>query len=237
MDVGKSIGYVFEDQKWTNKLLIGALVGIVPIINFALLGWVIDIMRNVTQRQPSPLPDWDNFGDKFVKGTILVIATLIYALPALLFFCPLIFFPLTRGDFGPDARQAFTAMLVGTTLTFTCLIALYGLLLSFLMPAIYLNFARKGTFSACFEFGEIWRIMSRNLGEYIAAWLIVLVIGVGAAFVIGIFAAILAIIPCFGWILAWVLTSMSGVWTAAVFGHLFGQINTEPPDQALIPGV
>src|SRR5512143_1494055 len=198
MDVGKSIGYVFEDQKWTNKLLIGALVGIVPIVNFALLGWVIDIMRNVAQRQPLPLPDWDNFGDKFVKGTILVIATLIYALPALLLFCPLIFLPFPRGDFGSDARQAFTGMLVGTTLTFTCLIALYGLLLSFLMPAIYLNFARKGTFSACFEFGEIWRIMSRNLGEYITSWLIVLVIGVGASFVIGLVAAILAIIPCFG---------------------------------------
>ena len=38
MDVGKSVGYVFEDQKWTNKLLIGMLVSIVPIVNFALFG-------------------------------------------------------------------------------------------------------------------------------------------------------------------------------------------------------
>ena len=88
MDVGKSIGYVFEDKKWTNKLLIGMLVSIVPIVNFALFGWVIDIMRNVSQREPMPLPEWDNFGDKFVKGAILFVVGLIYSLPALLITCP-----------------------------------------------------------------------------------------------------------------------------------------------------
>ena len=80
MDVGKSIGYVFEDKKWTNKLLIGMLVSIVPIVNFALLGWVIDIMRNVSQRQPTPLPEWSDFGEKFVKGAILFVVVIFSAL-------------------------------------------------------------------------------------------------------------------------------------------------------------
>ncbi len=236
MDAGKSIGYVFEDQKWTNKLLIGMLVSIVPIVNFALLGWVSDIMRNVSRRQPSPLPDWDNFSDKFIKGTILFVAGLIYALPALAIFFPVMFLPITHGDFGYAGQQAFVAMFVSTTLMFIGLIALYGLLLSFLMPAIYLNFARKGTFAACFEFGEIWRIMSRNLGDYMTAWLISIVVGIGVSFVIGIAAGILAIIPCFGWILAPVLLGMSGVYTLAVFAHLFGQLSGEPSDQALVSG-
>ncbi len=236
MDAGKSIGYVFEDQKWTNKLLIGMLVSIVPIVNFALLGWVSDIMRNVSRRQLIPLPDWDNFSDKFIKGTLLFIAGLIYALPALSIFFPLMFLPITHGDFGYAGREAFAAMFVGTTLMFVGLIALYGLLLSFLMPAIYLNFARKGTFAACFEFGEIWRIMSRNLGDYIAAWLISIVVGIGVSFVVGLAAGVLAIIPCFGWIVALVLLGMSGVYTFAVFGHLFGQLGSEPSDQALVSG-
>jgi hypothetical protein len=236
MDVGKSVGYVFEDQKWTNKLLLGMLVSIVPIVNFALLGWVIDIMRNVSQRQPNPLPEWDNFGDKFIKGTILFVVGLIYSLPALLITCPLFFLPFTRGDFSREGQQALTGMFVGTTLLLTCAVAIYGLLISFLMPAIYLNFARKGTFAACFEFGEIWRIMSKNLGDYIVAWLIIIVVGIGVSFVISIVGAVLAIIPCCGWILAWILFGVTTVWILAVFGHLFGQIGAEPPGQSIVPG-
>jgi hypothetical protein len=238
MDVGKSIGYVFEDQKWTNKLLIGMLVSIVPIVNFALFGWVIDIMKNVSQRQAEPLPDWDNFGDKFVKGAILFVASLIYSLPALLITCPLFFLPFTRGDFSREGQQALAGMIAGTSLLLVCAISIYGLLISFLLPAIFLNFARKGTFAACFEFGEIWRIMSRNLGDYIVAWLIIIVVSIGVSFVIGIVGTVLAFIPCCGWILAWILFGVAGVYIAAVFGHLFGQIGTEPPDQSLtIPGV
>jgi hypothetical protein len=235
MDIGKSIGYVFEDKKWTNKLLIGMLVSVVPIVNFALFGWLIDIMRNVSQRATEPLPEWDNFGDKFVKGAILFVVGLIYSLPALLLTCPMFFIPFMRGDFSHSERQAVAGLFVGSTLALSCVIAIYALLLSFLMPAIYLNFARKGTFSACFEFGEIWRIMSKNLGDYIVAWLVAIVVGIGVMFVIGLVAGLLSIIPCCGWIAAWVLLGTAGVYITAVFGHLFGQIGAEPPDQSLTP--
>ncbi len=236
MDVGKSVGYVFEDQKWSNKLLIGMLVSIVPILNFALLGWVVDIMRNVSQRQPNPLPDWDNFAGKFIKGTLLFLASLIYSLPALVILYPLVFLPFMRGDLGRGGQQALTGMFIGTTVLVSCAIFIYGLLLSFLVPAIVLNFARKGTFAACFEFGEIWRIMSRNIGEYSVAWFIVIVVGMAVTVLLGIVGGVLAIIPCFGWIAAWVLFGMAGVWMMAVSGHLFGQIDAEPPDQSIIPG-
>jgi hypothetical protein len=233
MDIGKSIGYVFEDKKWTNKLLVGMLVSVVPIINFALFGWLIDIMKNVSQRAAEPLPEWDNFGDKFVKGAILFVVGLIYSLPALLLTCPMVFIPFMRGDFSHNEQQAITSLFAGSMLALSCVIMVYGLLLSFLLPAIYLNFARKGTFSACFEFGEIWRIMSRNLGDYIVAWLVAIVVGIGVMFVIGLVAGVLSIIPCCGWIAAWVLMGTAGVYITAVFGHLFGQIGAEPPDQAL----
>jgi hypothetical protein len=238
MDVGKSIGFVFEDKKWTNKLLIGMLVSIVPIVNFALFGWVIDIMKNVSQRQAEPLPDWDNFGDKFVKGAILFVASLIYSLPMLLITCPAFFIPFTRGDYSREGQQALAGVIAGTGLLLVCLLSIYALLLSFLLPAIFLNFARKGTFAACFELGEIWRIMSKNLGDYIVAWLIIIVVSIGVSFVIGIVGTVLAFIPCCGWVLALILSGVTGVYIAAVFGHLFGQIGAEPPDQSLtIPGV
>ena len=154
----------------------------------------------------------------------------------LLISCPALFLPFTRGDLGSEGQQALAGMFVGTTLLLTCVISAYALLISFLMPAIFLNFARKGTFAACFEFGEIWRIMSKNLGDYIVAWLIIIVVGIAASFLIGIVGGVLAFIPCCGWILAWLLFGVTSVWILAVFGHLFGQIGAEPPGQSIVPG-
>ncbi len=236
MDVGKSIGYVFEDKKWTEKLLIGMLVSIVPIVNFALFGWVAEIMQNVSQRRSEPLPTWENFGGKFVKGLILFVVGLIYSLPALAIVWAAMVPPLMNGALRDVGQHQFFAMFFGTVALSFCAISIYALLISFLMPAVALNFARKGTVAACFEFGEIWHIMFSNLGDYIAAWLIIIVVSIGVAFVIGIAGAVLAIIPCFGWALAWVLFGMSGVYSAAVFGHLFGQIDSRPSDQSLTTG-
>ena len=233
MDVGKSIGYVFEDKKWTDKLLVGMLVSIVPIVNFALFGWVIDIMRNVSQRQSEPLPAWENFGDKFVKGLMLFVVGLIYMLPALVIGCVAIGLPVLNGGLRDVGERELAGIFFGTFALSSCTIFIYGLLISFLMPAVYLNFARKGTFAACFEFGEIWRIMSKNLGDYIVAWLIIIVVGIAASFLIGIVGGVLAFIPCCGWILSWVLLGVAGVYIMAVFGHLFGQIGEEPPGQEL----
>jgi hypothetical protein len=235
MDVGKSIGYVFEDKKWTNKILLGILVSIIPIVNFAYLGYLTVIMKNVTEHQPEPLPEWSNFGDKFVKGLILTLALLIYSLPALILLCPFTFLPFLR-NVGSEGRNAVTGLFVGTALLLTCLLTIYGLIISFLAPAINLNFARKNTFGACFEFGEIWRIMSKNLSDYIVAWLITVVIAIGASFVVGIVAGVLFIIPCIGWLIGWVLVAGTSVWIGTVYAHLFGQIGSEPPGQAIVPG-
>ncbi len=235
MDIGKSIGYVFEDKKWTNKILLGTLVSVIPIVNFAYLGYLTLIMKNVTEHQPEPLPEWDNFGDKFMKGLLLAVALFIYSLPAVILLCPVTFLPFLQ-NVGREGRDAVAGLFVGTALIMTCLLSIYGLIISFLAPAINLNFARKNSLGSCFEFGEIWRIMSRNLGDYIVAWLITIVVAIGASFLMGIVGGVLAFIPCCGWIVAWLLLAGTGVWIGTVYAHLFGQLGAEPPDQALVPG-
>ena len=234
MDIGKSIGYVFEDKKWTNKLLIGALVSIVPIVNFAFAGYWTIIMRNVTERNPTPLPEWDNFGDKFIKGLMLWLAGLIYSIPALILFCPLAILPFFSGN-NQDGRGVLGGLFAGTALLLTCIVGLYILLVSFLFPAINLNFARKGSFASLFEFGQIWPIMSRNLSDYIVAWLIAIVIAVAASFVIGLIAGVIAIVPCIGWLISWLLLAATTVWVGTVYAHLFGQVGAESPGQSVIP--
>jgi hypothetical protein len=58
MDIGKAFSFPFEDDDWLTKLFLGAVVSIVPILNFAWGGYTVDILRNVIDGVPRPLPAW-----------------------------------------------------------------------------------------------------------------------------------------------------------------------------------
>jgi hypothetical protein len=72
MDLGRAFGFFFEDENWLNKVLIGGLLQIIPIVGqLALLGYLFEVARNVAQGNPRPLPDWSDLGTKLVKGVYL----------------------------------------------------------------------------------------------------------------------------------------------------------------------
>ncbi|MCK4900594.1 MAG: hypothetical protein KAS38_17565, partial [Anaerolineales bacterium] len=64
MDIGKSFTFSFEDKDWITKYLLGALISAIPILNFAWMGYMIELIVNVADDVPSPLPDWSDLGDK-----------------------------------------------------------------------------------------------------------------------------------------------------------------------------
>ena len=106
MDVGKSIGYVFEDKKWSNKLLIGFISQHRAYHQLCLAG-LGD--RHHAQRLAarSGTATWlGRFWRKVRQGRHPIVVGLIYSLPALIITCPLLFVPFTRGDFGRDGQQA-----------------------------------------------------------------------------------------------------------------------------------
>ena len=130
MNIGKAFSFPFEDDEWLTKLLLGTVVSAVPILNFAWTGYTVDILKNVTAGYSKPMPDWSDFGDKFVKGFFIWLAGLIYSIPAILISClplGLLIFPIssgmsTEGSYQPDALlSAFT----GVGIIFLCLLVLY----------------------------------------------------------------------------------------------------------------
>lgn len=176
MDIGKSIGYVFEDEGWLGKVLIGGLIGLVPIVNLAAGGYALQALRNVAEGQERPLPTWDRFGDFFVQGLMLFIGTLLYSLPALAVNLSLPFLEaLSRARYLGDL-VAMAAMMLG------CLAALYLFVVGLWLPAAIANYALAGDLGAFFRFGQIWELISRRLGDYaivlVAAWVASLVAGV-----------------------------------------------------------
>jgi hypothetical protein len=224
MQIGKAFTYVFEDTKWFSKLLIGALISIVPFLNIAWGGYTCEIIRRVSRNDPEPLAGWDDLGTKFVQGLVLFVAGIIYSLPII--FLSLLMIPLfasaaaTEGD----VQSVLAAAGTGVGILLACLITLYALALSVFMPAVQVNYARKATFGSCFEIGAIIRLATSNLGNYLLAWLAYLVFAILAGLIGGGIASILGIIPCIGWILAILITAVITPLIGVVYAHLFGQV-------------
>jgi ABC-type enterochelin transport system permease subunit len=114
---------------------------------------------------------------------------------------------------------------VGGALFFAaiCGTLLYSLLLSVILPAIQVIFAREGTFASCFKFGEAMKLINRNLGAFLTAWGISIVGAILVGMIASIVTAMIGWIPCIGWIITLVLTFAPGIYLASVYSHLFGQ--------------
>ncbi|HLE15500.1 MAG TPA: DUF4013 domain-containing protein [Anaerolineales bacterium] len=226
MDIGKSFSFPFEDEKWLSKLLIGAIVAAIPIVNFAFTGYAVDTLKSVMAGMARPLPDWVDWGEKFMKGLILALAGLVYSIPvicvSILALTPLL--AISGGQNTQEMQEGLAWLTSGLGLAVLCFVVLYGLALSFFLPAMAINFARKGTFGSCFEIGGIVRIFSANMGKYLTAWLVTLLAGILVSVVVSVVFVVLNFIPCLGQILALFVSGVAAVYPTLVGVHLFGQV-------------
>jgi hypothetical protein len=188
MDIGKAFSYVFDDPDWIKKILIGGIVGIIPIVNFALFGYFIQIARNVAVGSERPLPEWGNFGEFFVTGFKFVVITLVYMIPALLFYC-IAGAVIGIGAGSADSDAAGAAMGIGAL----CVMGIYFVLIllgTFLSMAALLKFAETNDFGPAFAFGNIFAYTQANLGQVLMLWLMYIVASIvgslGSVICIGI---------------------------------------------------
>ena len=208
MDVSKAFSYVFEDEDWIVKILIGGLfVLLIPFligIPF-LLGYVVETVRNVMKDEPQPLPGWNDLGDMFVKGLTLTATGILYLLPVILLACPLIAAAILAGDQGGDGIAALS-------LCVQCLAFLWGLLVAAVFPAAVIRYAESGEFGSAFRFGEIFGLIAGNPANYVVTilvgWLAVIIGGVGV-------------------ILCGVGVFFTTFWAYLVAAHLWGQMGRQ----------
>ncbi|HLO28499.1 MAG TPA: DUF4013 domain-containing protein [Anaerolineales bacterium] len=231
MNIEKSFTFPFEDKEWISKLGLGAVIGLVPILNFAWSGYMVGIIRNVMNNVTEPLPTWDDLGKKFNDGLILFGAGLVYALPLLIVVCLPMGFLAVSGLLSGNSNFEDIARTVGQAggVLFSCLLCvfvLYALALSMIYPAILVMFSREGTFASCFKLQEAFNLISKNAAPFFTAWGLSLAAGLGVGLVIGVLNLFVGWIPCLGWIASLVLSLGSGVYITAVYAHLFGQFGT-----------
>ena len=211
MDIGRSFTYMFEDQDWIKKILIGGVVSFIPIVNFAAMGYFIEALRNTAEGRELPLPEWDNFGGKFMKGLMAGIAGFVYALPIMLVVGGIVgLTAVVAGSLDNDAAETIAAIcpLIGN-----CLMFLYMILFMLILPAAVIQYALTEQFGAFFRFGDMMALVKANVGGYIIALLVAMVAGLIAQIVGGIACGI------------GILFTL--VWAYLVSANLFGNLARE----------
>lgn len=225
MNVGKSLQFVFDDENWLSKLGLGALISLIPILNFAWVGYYIQLMRNVSNKVELPLPQWDELGEKFIQGLLITIAAFIYILPAMLFLClPIGILTLPAFFQDSDIQEPLAFFTTFGGMALICCVGLYLLAFSFYFPAVQLRYSRTGEFTSCFQIREIFSLISSHVSDYLVAWLVTLAVGLVVVTVAGGGGALIGWIPCLGQIAVWAIFFIAVGWVRIVAAHLFGQI-------------
>jgi hypothetical protein len=191
MNIGRSFTYITEDQDWIKKVLIAGLISLIPVVGqFYLMGYVLEVLRNVIAGREVPLPDATaNFGDKLVKGLLLTAITFIYGLPIMLISaCSGVGNSILANTVQDSDTFSTIMMVFGGCFGFVSL--LYGIALGLLTPFIWSTFAETGQFGDAFKLNRIWAMFRSNIGQAIIVFLVCSVVG----FVAGAVGFVLCII-------------------------------------------
>ena len=179
MDIGKAFGFVFEDEEWVSKVLIGGLIFLIPLIGqFAVIGYSFKVAQNVMQGNPRPLPAWSEFGDHLMRGFYAFVIQLVYALPAAIlagiFAC--VISATAAASQNSERAGAGIGLLGACLIPLIIIVGLASALLSY--PAIG-RYLATNSLGEAFKFGDVIANVRANLG----AWVMLLVVSILASFV------------------------------------------------------
>lgn len=182
MDIGRAFTFPTEDEDWLKKVLIGALLSLIPFVGqFYAMGYMIEALRRVIAGQPVPLSEpLDDFGDKLLKGILATLITFIYALPIILIAVCLGsgIAAVTSGNLNPDTRAVLEPILgVCTGLIITVLSVLMGLVVPFALA----RYAETEDLGQALQLGVIWRMFQKNIGPAFLVLLVTWLAGMLAA--------------------------------------------------------
>lgn len=214
IDLTRALKAPFEDNDWPTKTLLGFVWVFLVVTLPAVYGAQIEYIRRVASNDEQ-LPAWDEFGDKWISGLLVMIAGLIYSLPlvvlGLLYVVPVASVAVLEGE--PGLLTGGTA--IGGACVLGLLAVVYSIAMSVLFMAAQVNYAISGNFGAFFEFGRIIGRVRSNSG-YFTAWMFSLLIAFGSSVTVSVLSSVSG--GAFG-----LATPAITYLTMMMTGHLMGQ--------------
>ncbi|MEO6061500.1 MAG: DUF4013 domain-containing protein [Thermoflexales bacterium] len=233
MNISRAIQHPTQDPNFIQKLAITSLVGMVPILNFAVQGYALEHAANVMAGRELPLPGWSDLSARFNRGLRLGLAQLVYAAP-LLFLYGVLMTAILVFTFGAQAaiysgqasRDVSRFLGVGSVALFGIMAVLGGALfflgiaIGLLGPGIFRQYLQHGTFGSCFQFGEILAFTRRRIGNIMLSQVILYAIVLAP--ILG--SMFLQFIPCLGSLASFALMFAALGYYQIVHAHLMGQM-------------
>jgi hypothetical protein len=217
MDIGKAFSFVFDDENWIVKVLVGGVLSLIPIVGQILLyGYGLEVMKNAIRGQSTPLPEWDDWGGKLVKGIMYFIVSFVYALPIIVLGGCFGLLMSVVGSTGSEDAVNVLGSVGGTC--FGGFALLYGILIALALPSALGRYLETDDLGAAFRFGEVFALVRDNIGT----WIIALVV----AWLAGLIAS-LGIILCVVGVL------FTAFWANLVMMYLWGDAYREASAKSL----
>jgi hypothetical protein len=169
LDFGAPFGFFLKDRAWLKKVVLASLltytiIGITPV-----LGWTLEIARQVGGGAEAVLPEWTGIRQYWKAGLkywLLNLAWLMPVIPAILVIDFPIFFLRSTDP---------TQLIVVELMVVACLLAVitvYGLLAILLMPAALGSLACRGSLRQAVNPAGAWRLTRAHLGPHLVVFLI-----------------------------------------------------------------
>jgi len=219
IDIGRAFKAPFEDTDWVSKTLLGFLWGLLGVTAPAVYGAQLDYISGVASGDER-LPDWSDFGRKWVEGFMVFLAGLLYFLPVVVLGFVFVVPPIIALVSANDDSGALGAVLGGGLCIFWVIALMYSIVISVFFAAAMTNYAMRRNFGSFFDFAGIMALVRGGTG-YFTAWLYTILIAfVGSAIVSVLSAtgigAVLA--PAVAYLVAMISGHVLGQWARQAFG-------------------
>jgi len=175
-NIEKAIRFPFNDEQWLQKLIVGGVLNVIPIINFLSIGYAYQVFKSTLKKEDATMPEWRNWGDLFIKGLVIAVICLCYSfIPA--FITVLGISLITKG---------WLASFLGALLLIIGFAV--GLVITFFLPMAIASYVLGGEqIGDAFKIGFILDKVKEILDSYLVSYLV----SIGAI----ILAALLLFVP------------------------------------------
>jgi hypothetical protein len=197
LDISRAFTYALDDRQWQNKLAICAAIGfgaviltpfLIGLVLLALLlGYHADLVRNLRDGNPFPLPEWTDLGYKLQHGGSVFTGILVYNLPNIFLSCCM----TATANSWIDTRLMGPTIGTGLLCCVVPLLLVYNLVTWPMIALAVARYAEERNIGVFFQFGDLFDTVTRKIGITLQ-WVLY-------AFLTNLLFGLVVIIPCIGW--------------------------------------